>query len=241
MSIYTLQGLFDDLASGELSQINLNGEESEDTGFNTKAKNDIVSHLNLGLTEIHSKFPLNQKELVLQLYPEITQYFLDSKHAVSNSSSTEVKYIIDSIYYPFQDDIIRLESCYTELGEELYINDGSQEYSVFTADYRSVQVPFVESEIALSFIYRAKHQPISYSEGVDSSTIAINVPPYLYEALLYYIAYRVHKARHNQEARADSLQYYQLYTQRCVEAERNNMFNDSIEGSSNLLDTNGWM
>lgn len=242
MSIYTLQRLFDDLASGELSQINLNGEDSVEKTFNTIAKNSIVSHLNLGLTELFSRFPLNQKEVVIQLYPHITQYFLDSKYAISNSSSTESnKYIIDSLYYPFADDVLRLESCYTELGEELYINDVSREYSVFTSDYKSIQVPFPELEIALSFSYRAKHAQISYSEGVDANSVPINIPPYLYEALLYYIAYRVHKARHNQEARADSLQYYQLFNNRCDEMERRNMFNDSIAGSNQILDTNGWM
>ena len=241
MNTYTLQRVFDDLLMGELSQVNLNGEDSEETGLGLQAKKTIVSHLNLGLVELYTKFPLLEREVVVQLYPELTHYHLDSNFAVSNTTSLEpIKYIVDSEYYPFTDDVLRVESCYSEIGEELYINEPSRDYSIFTPDYKSIQVPFAEEEITLTLIYRARHPVITYIDGMDANAVNILIPPYLYEALLYYIAYRVHKARHNQEARADSLVYYQQFNQRCQEVERRNMVNNGGAGLTDLLDTNGW-
>lgn len=134
-----------------------------------------------------------------------------------------------------------MDSCIDELGNELYVNDNSQEYSIFLSNYRTVQVPFAEKEIALSLLYRARHTTIYVEADTDEESTIIDLPPYLYEALLNYIAYRVHKARNNQESRASALLCYQNFNQICTQVEATNMVHDAVAGSDRVLEENGWV
>lgn len=241
--MYTLQKIFDDLAYGELSQVNLSGKNSDcECGeFDKKAEKTIISHLNMALVDLYTRFPLREREVTIQLYPEIVTYILDSKYAVSNEESDEpVKYIEDSKFLPFTDDVIRIERCYDEGGVYLHINDEMREYSVFTPTYNSIQVPYPEEGYAMFVIYRAKHSIIPFTYD-DASKVNIDLPPYLYEALLYYIAYRVHKARSNQEAQLESSRLYQMYEKVCGDVERRNLTNNGITSSNARLDINGWV
>lgn len=240
---YYLKQIYDDLSYGELSQVNLAHTNSECAcgEWDNHAKKVIVSHLTMALTDLHTRFPLREKEVTVQLYPHITQYQLSSKYARSNIESTEpYKYIIDSIYYPFEDDVLRIERCSDEAGIDMRINDANDGYSIFTPDYRSIQVPFPEDGYALFLGYRANHKAI-VTDYTDEATVDIEIPPYLYEAVLYYIAYRVHKSRSNQEAQAESLRLFQLYNQACDKVDRMNITHNSSADSNLLLDDNGWI
>lgn len=242
MSNYTLQRIFDDLSYGELSQVNLSGKNSDcECGeWDRKAEKTIVSHLNMALDAIYTRFPLLEKEVTIQLYPELTHYRLESKYAETNTESDEpIKYIKDSEFYPFTDDILRVESCFDEGGFSLPINDRKREYSIFTPDYNSIQVPFSEKNFALFLIYRARH-PVITTEYTDANEVLILLPPYLYEALLCYITYRVHKARSNQEAQAEAVRALQLYETKCKEVETRNMTHNDLNVTNTLLDDNGW-
>lgn len=242
MNAISLQKLYDDLSYGELSQVHLSSPDSEfDYGeWDEVAKKKIISHLNLALTAIYTKFPLKEKEVVIQLYPHITQYFLDRKYARTNTESTEVyKYIVDSEAYPFTNDILRIERCYDEGGVSIPINDMYADISVFIPDYTSIQVPFAEAEFMLFLLYRASHPVIQY--GIDEKVPSIEVPTYLYEALLFYITYRVHKTRSNDKSQAEALRYLQQFEAKCLEVEQRNLTNNAINNTDTLLDYNGWV
>lgn len=241
MSAYSLRQLYEDLNYGELSQINLTGSDSECTAgqLDEVAKRKIISHLNFALIALYTKFPLREKEVTIQLYPHISQYFFDRKFAVTNTESTEeYKYIIDSPFAPFQGDVLRIEDCYDEMGCRIPINNLNEYNSIFTPDYTSIQVPFAGGDFAISLIYRAAPSRIEY--GIDENAKVIGVPVYLYEALLYYITYRVHKTRSSQEAQAEYLRALQLFDAKCAEVETRNLSQNSVDSTNLLIDTNGW-
>ncbi|MGL4616509.1 MAG: hypothetical protein ACRCVV_21980 [Shewanella sp.] len=241
MTAYSLKQLYEDLNYGELSQIDLTGVDSgcECGEFDDLAKRRVISHLNFALIALYTKFPIREKEVTIQLYPHISQYFFDYKYAKSNTESTEIyKYIEDTPSNPFKCDVLRIEDCYDEAGYQLCINSLNEPHSIFTPDYTSIQVPFSGGDFAISVIYRAAPTRIEY--GVDESAKVIEVPVYLYEALLYYITYRVHKTRSNQEAQAEALRALQLFDAKCVEVETRNLTQNSVDSTNLLIDTNGW-
>ena len=81
----TLQDIFDKLTFGELSQIGVSGNG---TGISQEDYPKLISHVNLGLTDLYTKFPLREREVVIQQYDEISFYELDITHAQSNTMPT---------------------------------------------------------------------------------------------------------------------------------------------------------
>ena len=69
----------------------------------------VISYINSGLLALYTRYPLLMKELRLQQYSHITLYKLSVEHALTNSASDKVKYIIDSNLAPFTGDVIRVE------------------------------------------------------------------------------------------------------------------------------------
>ena len=201
-----LSELFHQLSEGELSQLHMGNRD--EIGIRACDYNKILPHINLGLTELYKRFNLKNSEVVIQQYDHIQTYYLDSRHAQSNKPEVTIPenptneslfYIMDSIYQPFTDNVLRIEAVHNELGEELYLNQdrayfsGSDKYwAVSTPSYNSIQVPYPENQNQMIVTYRADHDMIVMDEDSNLNNIYVPISPSYLEPLLLYIAARVY-------------------------------------------------
>lgn len=237
-----LLDLMKDLTYGELAQFKI-GEfipgEFESAPDPTRYE-QLISAVNLGLKEIYKRFFLSSKEIYIQQYEQISTYILSSAYAQSNVASTEdPKYIMDTAALPFEDDILKIEEVYDEEGNKLPLNDITEDLSVFTPNYRSIQVPYPDNENTMSVQYRASHPRIVYTADIDPATVEILLPNSLHEALLYYVASRFAASLGHDQGN-EGQQYYQKFIASCKMVEELGL---EVQGEPGdwRFDARGWV
>lgn len=238
----TLADIFEELAYGELSQLaigNLIADDAEST-IAPKDYAKVMSHINMGLKKLYGIFFLATKEVIIQQYDHIQTYTLDARYAVTNTDSDEpIKYIMDSIFEPFVDEVFKIESVYNEGGELMFMNDSTEPWSIFTPAYNAIQVPFPIWCNTLGVHYRAEHPKVIYTAGMDPKDITVDIPNGLLQALLYYVAHRAH-AGTNVDQGQQGLSYYQKFQASVKDAKMS-----GLEITPNLtntkLDRTGWV
>lgn len=157
-----------------------------------KAK--LIYNINIGLTELYTRFPLLTRELTIIQKEGKTAYTIDKRHAVSDKASANYdKYIIDNDANPFLDDLVRILNVYDEEGNEIRVNDATSGCSVFTPAVNILEVPIPIDTNALFVIYQAKHYELT------TYTDEIKLPHQFVPALLAYVAYRVYQGGSAQE------------------------------------------
>lgn len=241
----TLNEIFEDLSYGELAQLYIGGKGK---GIPILEYPKLISATNLALTALYSRFPLNEKQLDIQQYDNITIYHLDAKYAQSNEGSSEpTKYILDTPELPFLDDVIRVTAAFNEIGEEVPLNDENAindidglSYSWFTPSYDSVQIPFPIGTNECSFVYRAKHVKIPLTT-TDANTVEVEVPESLREALLTYIGARIYSSRGSESSLGLSQVLYAKYESICLEVEQRNLLLNGASATNIKLEFNGWV
>lgn len=217
----TLQQIFDDLTYGYLAQTSLGDFDADEYESSPDPRNyaQLTSYVNQGLLELYKRFFLSSKEIDIQQYEQITSYILDSKYAVSNVASVEpVKWIEDSSDYPFQDDILKIEEVYDEEGNKLPLNKDDDEDSVFTPNYKTIQISEPNANNMVSVQYRAAHPRIEYAVDFDPETEEIMLPLSLYDALLQYVAFKVFQNT-GLGGEAKSSSFYQMFEKSCMQVE----------------------
>lgn len=194
----------------------------------------VINAINLGLTSLYAEFPINEKLMVVQLYAHITDYILHSDYAETNTESDKLyKYIMDTTFEPFADDILNILTVSNEGGIQLPLNQNNQLYSVYTPRYNVIQHPFPDDENAIFITYKATHPMISVSS--DPATYEVNIPPQVLPLLLVYVNHKL-LASINKEESMLRLQEYNALIQN---AKTLGLF--LKEGSNNeKLDNNGW-
>ncbi|MCK5915253.1 MAG: hypothetical protein KAG92_03860, partial [Deltaproteobacteria bacterium] len=121
----TLGEVFKQLTYGELSQLSMGG--SEGGRVRPEDYERITAHVNMALRALYRRFFLASKEVIIDLHPQIQTYTIDRRFAITNQDSKEqILYVIDSIYEPYNNDLLKIEQIFNEGGEELYLNDRTQ-------------------------------------------------------------------------------------------------------------------
>jgi len=179
-----LKELIDYLQAGELSQI----FTGVDIPLRPELVKKLVLNINLGIVEIFRVLPLRKEEIIIQQYSHISNYILNSTYAFSNTASVvPYKYIMDSVSNPFTDNILKIINVYSEIGEELPINDSFNINSVFITNNTSITIPYPNDTKALSLVYLGYPALIPISEDIDLNTF-IDIPYCIVGALEYFIA-----------------------------------------------------
>ena len=191
----TLKEIFDHLTYGELSQLNLGGDLESDIPEERQIQ--VISSINLGLTDLHKRFRLKEKEVRVQLVEGQRHYWLQDSFAVS-SPVAGPKYLLDSIADPFDArGLVKIERIYTEDYREMPLNVGDLEYASELTPY--IKTPtansiWVSPELplqVLTVVYRAKPEWIERPAGYfDPSQVEVDLPDTHLEALLFFIASR---------------------------------------------------
>ena len=235
-----LSEVFEMLQYGELANVSISGNIDEEVGIRVEDYPLLISHINLALTDLHTKFNLKEKEVIIQQYEDLPYYELDSKYAVTNTeSSEEIKYIVDSVYSPFIDDVLRINAAFDEKGCELPINDENDCNSIFLNSYKRVQVPYPNPENAIWLTYRANHAKLSMSN--PDLSVDVEIPAYCVEALLSYVASRVHSQRTSQESQGLAVNLMAKYQMICDQIEEKNVLHNSPSNTNFKLGERGWV
>lgn len=234
-----LSDLFSQLTYGELANLKVGGKE--EGGIYPTYSDEVISYIYQGLTDLHTRFPLKQSELILQLLEEVTIYPLTSAHAYSNTDSQEYyKYIDDEGQYPFMDDIITIERVFNELGQELMFNEEDDNCTVFSPQYNVLQVTNPEDTNAMSVMYKANHTPISLDGNIKPSSIEIQIPSVLIIPLCNYVAAMAHNAVGTTEGLNVGFSKMQQYEAACIQADMRGVVNKTVH-NNNRLNNNGWV
>ena len=238
----TLDQIFRDLTYGELSQtaIGAFSPEEYESGPDPRHWAKLTSFVNLGLLALYKRFFLSSKEIYIQQYEQIATYVLDSKYAQSNVASAEpIKFIMDSADNPFQDDILKIEEVYDEEGNKLFLNDSTEDLSIMTPNFKSIQVPYPNEFNTIAVQYRAAHPRIVYSPALDPTATEIMLPLSLYDPLLQFVAYKVMQNT-GVEGEASAMSYYQLFDSGCKLVEELGL---EVQGEPGdwRFDDKGWV
>ena len=245
-----LKEIFDQLTYGELSQISIGGGAAGQIRPADHAK--LVAHTNLGLTALYKRFNLKMGRFTLELQPGLTTYQLNSQFCQSNTRSKQPLKYIDDAAMPFKDSLLKVEYVFAETGFEFSVNNPVDIYSMNTPTQRVLTVP---ADIVarkdtlpedmktstLEIVFRDNHPKILTDDGeIEPEEVQLELPETHVDALLYYIASRVHTpAGIGGEDNTGNL-YYQKYEIACQELENQNLQIDK-GAQYNRLEKSGWV
>ena len=170
-----LSEVFNQLTYGELSQLDIGGRTLGTIQSGDYDK--IVPHVNLGLTALYKRFNLKVGKHTLALLANQQTYTLPS-------------------------DVIKVEQVVTVKQVPLLLNDQLDEFSVLTPTAKTLWVPLdIVNNVAslpeefktptLGLTYRANHAAIALFQ-FNPDTVNVELPDSHLEALLLFIASRVH-------------------------------------------------
>lgn len=198
----TLKEIFDQLTFGEMSQLNLGGSDLGEIDGNNYVR--IIPHINLAMTALYKRFNLKQGRVLLYMVPGKYVYELHTRNlggdpAYPNSTG----YLFNVEDFNFNNDIIKIEAVLNQLGDELFLNEPSDMYSIYTPTMNTIRIPndIVEQSAAipewyrtpyLELLYRAKHNVIGPNiDFIDIETVEIDLPDSYLELLVLFIASRI--------------------------------------------------
>jgi len=246
-----LSEVFRQLSYGELSQLNIGNTgagEIKDADYDR-----LVAAINLGLTALHTRFPLSRKILELQLVLGTSTYFLTRDFAVSNEESAEdPKYILDTNDSPFMDELLKVLEVKTAAGYLLPLNINGEEWSLHTPSISSLQVPTgihtPDTETPADYVtdtllvtYQANHVYLPVGVGeYRADTVEIALPYAYLEPLLYYVASRMHNPLGMVNEFHMGNSFSAKYEIACQNLEKHNISVDQV-GTSTKFQNRGWV
>ena len=233
-----LSDLFMYLAYGELSQMAIGTNNRG--GIDESDYPTLISHINLGLTNLHSRLPLKRSQAIITQQSDRVLYPLTSVYATTSASAGTDRFILDSTAEPFVDNVLKIEEIYTESNVLLPLNDSAKANSLFTPSFNTLQVPTPESNKLLAVLYRANHTQLPASRGLDISAIELDIPAVLIEPLLTFVVGRVAAAGNNQTSIQEAAAYQQKYEVQLQQIIQSGAL--SVDRPSNLrMRSNGWV
>lgn len=231
-----LKELTERLALGELKNTSAI-DDADPSQLKEQHRLMVTNHLNIGLTNLYSKFILLEKELLLRTQIPITHYYLRKEFARSNSTVVPYKYIDDTVCGEYTEDLIKVLKVYNEMGEELYVDDDEQHESIFTPQYDCLQITGVHLGSMFSVIYQARHPVMKGTNPCQE----IKLPFFFEEAIQAFVASKVLSHMNGQEHSAKGQEYMALYNGICAEAEMRDMVRNSVTTTNTKLEKRGFV
>ena len=180
----------------------------------------MIKAINMGMKKIYSELPLAEEEIFVYTNPSMDKYLLTTEHAdYAGKDSDSQKWIADSKFVPFRDNIIECLYVADGYGARLHSNDLNATWGVQFPAYNIIQVPFSEDGVTLSVTYKASHPKVQYSRNRDvelssgsngyiNTSMEIELPIYLQNALCAFVASKYYQSIESQEALAQAQLYY---------------------------------
>lgn len=247
-----LQEIFDQLSAGEFEQISIGGQARG--VINEANYRQVLTHINLGLTQLFTRFHLKEGRVKVAHQPGLYTYHLSSAYAVAGRrAGTNTRYILDSTEVPFKDDILKVTKVLCEFGWEMGLNDAANPLSAMTptlttlvlpalaVDHDPSRTPYWLRGDKSTVVYRATHPLLAVGLGIfDPTRIEIELPYSHLQALLYFIASRVNNPIGMTNEFHAGNNYAAKFEQACRELEAENIQVDQGSQENRLL-RNGWV
>lgn len=235
-----LSKIFNQLTHGEFRMLALGG--AEEGQINEANHKTVVAHVNLGLTALFSRFTLKEGRILLRPVPDQRVYALDSDFAMNNArSKADVRYLIDTPTDKFDEDtLIKVEKVLDLEENDLMLNVVGEPNSFHTPSIKSIRIPKDWAE-DVTLVYRQNHPQIVVPEGFfDPSRVEVELPYTHLEALLYFVASRVHNPIGMQSEFHMGNSYMAKYEHACAMLERENIQVDR-NTQNDRLRRGGWV
>ena len=184
-----LQELFDILASGEFSGLSLG--QSVTGSIKEDAYPKVVHAINRGLEEIYKRFILKKKKVYLVQQDNQTRYYLRSAYLGEVGSTGPTAYLLDHPDEDFIDDVIRVIDIVDEEDTPIDINPVNPflEQTYFRlSQFDSLDLTTIDTEQVFTIEYQAKHPKIEITEDFNPTTLQLQYPSFIEEALINYVA-----------------------------------------------------
>lgn len=217
-----LSEVFSQLAYGELSQLGL---IDSDTGLIAAGKKpQVVSNITLGLTALYKRFNLKEGSVVVPLVTNQVLYTLTPT------------------------DILKVEKVLTDDEYELGLNDGSSVYSCSTPSAGVLRLPscmVMDGEDApedlitdnVTVVYRANHPVLALA---SADTVDLELPYSHLEALVLYVASRMHNPIGMTNEFHAGNSYAAKYEKACLELEVKDLQIDTMFQNTGIS-RGGWV
>ena len=204
----TLDDLFNDLAYGELAGTGIVGI---DGGVIPLAKYpQVITYVNTGLTQLHTIFLLKENYVSCRQILGQTDYLLHSKHGDAAGVNGFSKHIMDTVSFPFTDDILMIEYLTDEVGDLIVLNDDTITWPYFTSGHKQITVDTVDEDTIFHVIYRANHAVVPLAT-TDLTAVEIDIPANFRHALELFVASKAFASINSTDARKRSVVLYQEF------------------------------
>lgn len=234
-----LNDLFRELALGELSNLSL---VEQDT-IKPQKRPQIVTHANDALLDLHSRFVLKEKDMLVEMREGVTNYHLLKRYAWSQYSEENppdrwnTPYIMDMISEPFEEDVIKILAVYNSFGQKIPLNDIDEPMSVFNPQSNVLQVPFPIPGQSLALEYQAKHTKLDHCRCDED----IFLPDVLWRALKAYVASKVCSHMNTAEMTAKGQEHQIIYDMICQDVVEKDLVNTSSSTTNTRFHKRGWI
>lgn len=215
-----LSDLFKELSYNELSNLSLSNE-GDGTIIEGKY-GKVISAINNSLLDLHSRFQLIEKELIIKSLDWKAIYPLRVEHAVTNTATNGTKWILDSPTHPFTGDLIHVLAVANEAGIELPVNDPNHPASVFFPQPDTIQLTHPGFSQVFFVRYKANH-PILNLSGSGVLDQEVSIPLVLKNALRYKTAAQIFSPIGGQEYTGKVQSLEALYESECNAVETNSL------------------
>lgn len=239
----TLGEIFEHLASGELS--NLFAGDLEGGQIKVEHRRRIAGHVKLGLTVLHERFLLREGSLTVNILPDKRVYVLDKDYVIGSGCNKsgipeEDKYIVRNDT-PFDNDLFKVEQVYDEEGKELILNVSGNRESLFTPNFKTIEIPKDFKSETLHIKYRQDHPRIeNYLLETAPEYVEIELPyPYL-RPLLLFVASRVFDPMGATGEYHEGNFYWGKFEGACRDLVNSNFQRDP-EGETSSFQLGGWV
>ena len=191
----------------------------------------VIGFINLGLIELYKRFPISQKEYIIEIMYHTTYYEMPSDYM----------WLIEAYQYikPKQTIERQIDNVGTNVPvelERLAINDSDDVRTVNTVGHNQVQISNRNIGDVISLIYVASPKLVTR----DSLNDELPIPAQMIEALLNYIGYRGHGSIDG-KINAESNTHYQRFELSVKKIEFDGMINTEGVGMQKRIIEKGFL
>jgi hypothetical protein len=199
----------------------------------------VIDYLNQALLHLHSRFILNEKQVIVAQDDLISLYKLNSANSVR---TVPTGYIQDADPQPaFTNDVLKILGIYDDVGLEFPLNDEGTHNSLFTPRFDTIQVPEPKTGNTMFVLYQAGPVAIDPLGGASALAQDIDIPVILQEALVDWCGYKVFSSMNGQEHLVKAKDLFFQYEAVCKEIEDKDMLSMSVSKTSTKFSDRGFV
>lgn len=211
------------------------------TYVKTDYNNTIVGLINEALRHLYVECNPVTKRVLLKVSVPRTIYKLRKEYAKTDSS-TSVKYIEDTVHFPFEGNVIKVLKVIDGLGNILPINEYNNLASVQLLECDVLQFTFLNySESPYSFyeiVYLEGHKEL-VSDNLNTQTI--NISYALKEMFTHYLAFKVFSNYQTKNHYVEAQKHYEIYNNLYAKHKEDGNFVIINTFSNDVFDRNGYL